>query len=132
MTTPEPKRKIAVNQLDEIWKVAADRWGDPGRRTPAPDPRFEQLRRHLNQIEVLFGQNQIEPPAHPALRHAQKKPTYSNGRKIEHAEYPTPPMQGIPTMEVNMFGEPAPVMRDDGEEEIDEPTPQRRIPKEPF
>lgn len=125
MTANQPQRKIAVTQLDEIWQVAASKWGDPGRRTPAPDPRFEQLRRHLNNIELLFGQNMTEAPAlpnmaHPAVKVAMKKNTYLNGgRKIEHGESNQyqPPAQGFPTVEVNMFGEPAPVMVDnDGEE----------------
>lgn len=110
MTDGQPKRKIAVNQLDEIWKVAADRWGDPGRRTPAPDPRFEQLRRHLNNIETLFGQNVPEAPPHPALRHAQQKGNYSGNRKIGESTQVAP--AGFPTN--NIFGESVPAMQLDG------------------
>lgn len=66
------QRKVAITQIDDIWQIASTRWGDPGRRTPRPDPRFEKLRTHLNEIEKLFGLP-TEQTVHPAVGMNHKK-----------------------------------------------------------
>lgn len=82
---PEAQRKLAITQLDEIWSIAAKRWGDPGRRTPKPDPKFEQLRSHLTGIEQLFGQN--SSMAHPAVTSVKRKIEVRRGVSSDDDEF---------------------------------------------
>jgi len=52
--TQGDQRKMHVVQIDELWNIAKARWGDPARRHPAPDKRFEVLRPLLRKVEELL------------------------------------------------------------------------------
>lgn len=57
MSEQTTDRQLPITQIDELWAIASKRWGDPGRRTPPPDPRFRELREHLGKIEALFAKD---------------------------------------------------------------------------
>lgn len=57
MSEPVTDRQLPITQIDELWAIASKRWGDPGRRTPPPDPRFRELREYLGKIETLFSKD---------------------------------------------------------------------------
>lgn len=73
------ERQLPITQIDELWKVASTRWGDPGRRNPPPDKRFAELRDYLNKIEKLFGID-VPKTSHPLEVQWPKK---ALKRKIE-------------------------------------------------
>lgn len=52
--TKEAKRQMPITQIDELWDIARSRWGDPGRRHPPPDKRFDKLRTALKDLETIF------------------------------------------------------------------------------
>lgn len=93
----KPARKLPLTQCDEIWDAAKERWGDPGRRHPKPDPKFEKLRPLLAQIDTLFDQKNTNEDRDPlgfstsldldeeedgTRKFAVKKKHFNGGRKI--------------------------------------------------
>ncbi len=62
MTEQQVDRQMPITQIDELWAIAEKRWGSAGRRTPAPDPRFRELREYLEKIEKLFSKDKEQLP----------------------------------------------------------------------
>lgn len=79
MSEQIPERQLPITQIDELWAIASKRWGDPGRRTPPPDPRFRELREHLGKIEALFSKDKGPTDDRPLGTSIPKKKI---GRKI--------------------------------------------------
>lgn len=76
MSEQTTDRQLPITQIDELWAIASKRWGDPGRRTPPPDPRFRELREHLGRIEALFAKDKDDKPLGMSI------PKKKIGRKI--------------------------------------------------